>query len=142
MLARLSSTVIFTSNLFLTVNQMYHTGYNDNMCRDPLPSPPVPVIISILYQVRFPESSCQNSEDFSTLMESTDSTTAGINPSISKPKTIISEVYDKLPYLHMLNPTRFPTNFHKLAVDWKLNKDLERGRKGEFFFLLHITIGS
>lgn len=56
---------------------------------------------------------------------------AGINPSITKPKTINQEVYEKNIFLQTLNPARFLTNFRKLAVDWKLNKDLQRARKGK-----------
>jgi hypothetical protein len=54
---------------------------------------------------------------------------AGFNPSESKPAQIRSKIWKQNTYLQQFNPQYFPRNYKRIANAWRLNKNLERGRK-------------
>ena len=56
---------------------------------------------------------------------------AGIDPSITKPSIIRTEVRDKHAFLQQVNPQYFPKHFQATVNTWRLAKSLERGREGE-----------
>eukprot|EP00957_Ditylum_brightwellii_P175359 13349256-Ditylum_brightwellii.AAC.1 len=56
---------------------------------------------------------------------------AGFNPSESKPSQIKAKIWDTSSYLQQYNPQYFPKNFKRIANSWRLNKNLERGRKSK-----------
>ena len=59
----------------------------------------------------------------------------GIDPSITKPALIRSQILDKNPFLQTLNPSYFPKNFRDIVNNWKVNMSQERQRKGKLLLM-------
>ena len=58
---------------------------------------------------------------------------AGIDPTFTKPKTIREKVRKANDFLHPINPQYFAKHYLSTVHNWRLNKQLERARKGEWW---------